>query len=124
MRRWNVSDLVDFSICGDEVGAGESKPSPRPLLELCRRAGGGITPRECLVVGDTRSDTEMGRRSGAGFVVGVLTGSGRGTVDSNWSRHRVATCWAFEIFASVSGSPEITSTVNPLEVHQVYSLQH
>ena len=76
MRRWNVSDLVDFSICGDEVGAGESKPSPRPLLELCRRAGGGITPRECLVVGDTRSDTEMGRRSGAGFVVGVLTGSG------------------------------------------------
>jgi hypothetical protein len=29
-----------------------------------------------MVVGDTSSDTQMGVRAGAGFVVGVLTGSG------------------------------------------------
>lgn len=75
MRRWNVYHLVDFSICGDEVDADEGKPSPTPLWELCRLAG-GISPRECMVVGDTTSDAEMGQRSGAGFVVGVLTGSG------------------------------------------------
>ena len=72
MRNWNIADLVDYSICGDEVL--ESKPSAQPLMELCRRAG--VMPHECLVVGDTSSDTGMGKNSGAGLVVGVLTGSG------------------------------------------------
>jgi phosphoglycolate phosphatase-like HAD superfamily hydrolase len=73
MQNWGITDLVDFSICGDEVGD-ECKPSPQPLFELCRRAG--LSPSECFVVGDTSNDTKMGSRSGAGFVVGVLTGSG------------------------------------------------
>jgi phosphoglycolate phosphatase len=73
MQNWGIADLVDFSICGDEVGE-ECKPSPQPLYELCRRAG--LSPDECFVVGDTSNDTKMGSRSGAGFVVGVLTGSG------------------------------------------------
>ncbi|KAL7431888.1 hypothetical protein ACHAXH_002881, partial [Discostella pseudostelligera] len=73
MQNWGIADLVDFSICGDEVGE-ECKPSPQPLNELCRRAG--LSPDECFVVGDTSNDTKMGSRSGAGFVVGVLTGSG------------------------------------------------
>jgi phosphoglycolate phosphatase-like HAD superfamily hydrolase len=73
LQNWDISDLVDFSICGDEVGK-ECKPSPEPLFELCRRAG--VSPSESLVVGDTSSDTQMGVRAGAGFVVGVLTGSG------------------------------------------------
>lgn len=73
MQNWGITDLVDFSICGDEVGE-ECKPSPQPLYELCRRAG--LSPSECFVVGDTHNDTKMGARSGAGFVVGVLTGSG------------------------------------------------
>lgn len=72
MRNWNIGDLVDFSICGDEVT--ESKPSASPLLELCDRAG--VLPSECIVIGDTSSDTGMGRNGGAGLVVGVLTGSG------------------------------------------------
>ena len=73
MQNWGITHLVDFSICGDEVGE-ECKPSPQPLYELCRRAG--LSPSECFVVGDTHNDTKMGARSGAGFVVGVLTGSG------------------------------------------------
>ena len=72
MRNWEITDLVDHSICGDEVEQG--KPSPQPLMELCRRAG--VLPSECVVVGDTTSDTLMGARAGASLVVGVLTGSG------------------------------------------------
>lgn len=71
-RSWGIADLVDFSLCGDEVA--ESKPSPVPLYELADRAS--VHPRECVVVGDTVSDSGMGRSGGAGLVVGVLTGSG------------------------------------------------
>jgi HAD superfamily hydrolase (TIGR01509 family) len=71
MRNWGISHIIDYSLCGDEVL--HSKPSPQPLLELCRRAG--VSPSECIVVGDTSSDTIMGYQAGA-RVVGVLTGSG------------------------------------------------
>jgi phosphoglycolate phosphatase len=72
MENWNIQDLIDYSICGDEVV--ENKPSAHPLMELCGRAG--IMPHECMVVGDTSADTQMGRNSKAGLIVGVLTGSG------------------------------------------------
>eukprot|EP00804_Cyclotella_cryptica_P006197 CCRYP_015275-RB/>CCRYP_015275-RB protein AED:0.10 eAED:0.10 QI:214/0.5/1/1/0/0.33/3/60/310 len=72
MENWNILDLIDYSICGDEVV--ENKPSAHPLMELCGRAG--IMPHECMVVGDTSADTQMGRNSKAGLIVGVLTGSG------------------------------------------------
>lgn len=72
IQNWKLEGVIDYSICGDEVQ--ESKPSAQPLLALCNRAG--CTPRDCIVVGDTNSDTGMGKNSGAGLVVGVLTGSG------------------------------------------------
>jgi HAD superfamily hydrolase (TIGR01549 family) len=72
IRNWDIAHLIDYSICGDE--GLETKPSPYPLVELCTRAG--IMPHECMVVGDTSADTEMGRNSNAGLIVGVLTGSG------------------------------------------------
>ena len=75
MANWGITNFVDYSICGDELVPEECKPSPEPLYELCRRAG--VLPSECLVVGDTSNDTQiMGVRGGAGYVVGVLTGSG------------------------------------------------
>lgn len=72
MQNWGIAHLIDYSICGDETE--EGKPSPKPMLELCRRAN--LSPSDCLVVGDTSSDTLMGAAAGAGCVVGVLTGSG------------------------------------------------
>lgn len=35
-----------------------------------------MKPSECIVVGDTTSDTGMAKAAGAGYMVGVLTGSG------------------------------------------------
>jgi phosphoglycolate phosphatase-like HAD superfamily hydrolase len=72
MKAWKIDGLVDASICGDEVA--EGKPSAVPLQILCRQQG--TTPQECIVVGDTTSDTGMAQAAKAGFCVGVLTGSG------------------------------------------------
>eukprot|EP00978_Attheya_sp_CCMP212_P011221 scaffold27562_cov38-Attheya_sp.AAC.1 len=86
---WNITDLIDYSICANEVS--QSKPSAEPLQLLCQLAGRGggslgaassrsdclvINPNQCIVVGDTTSDTGMAQNAGAGFCIGVLTGSG------------------------------------------------
>jgi phosphoglycolate phosphatase len=52
----------------------EAKPSALPLLLLCEQAL--LTPQDCIVVGDTTSDTGMARNAKAGLCIGVLTGSG------------------------------------------------
>jgi phosphoglycolate phosphatase-like HAD superfamily hydrolase len=64
-----------FSICGNEVM--ESKPSALPLRMLCEQAS--LNPEDCIVVGDTTSDSGMARNAGAGLCIGVLTGSGTAT---------------------------------------------
>ena len=76
MKRWGINEVVAYSICGDEVQ--EGKPSPLPLQTLCQQASSGdqvYHPQDCIVVGDTSSDTGMAR-AGKAFCVGVLTGSG------------------------------------------------
>mmetsp|Transcript_32816 Transcript_32816/g.35385 ORF Transcript_32816/g.35385 Transcript_32816/m.35385 type:complete len:87 (+) Transcript_32816:251-511(+) len=35
-----------------------------------------MVPQQCMVVGDTDADTQMGRHAQAGLIVGVLTGTG------------------------------------------------
>ena len=72
LENWKVDDIISYSICGDEVD--NPKPSAEPLERLCRHAG--VSPHECIVVGDTSSDMEMARNSKALFCIGVLTGSG------------------------------------------------
>jgi phosphoglycolate phosphatase len=75
IRNWNISDLIDYSICGDEVGK-TPKPSSIPLEILCKRVLGSIKPQECIIVGDTVGDTGMARNAKAGLCIGVLSGSG------------------------------------------------
>ena len=85
LQNWNITKLIDYSICGDEVGT-TSKPSSVPLELLCQQtqtqtAGIGatnhiITPQECIIVGDTIGDTGMARNAKAGLCIGVLSGSG------------------------------------------------
>lgn len=82
MKAWHIEDIVDASICGNEVSCG--KPSPIPLYELCSKTNAymgqpdtcWIRPQDCIMVGDTTADTGMSRAASIGFCVGVLTGSG------------------------------------------------
>ena len=64
--------MLQYSICGDEVSNG--KPNGDPLLALCNQAA--LKPFECIVVGDTTSDTGMAKNAVAGWMIGVLSGSG------------------------------------------------
>jgi phosphoglycolate phosphatase len=67
-----IADLVDVLICADDGVA--NKPAPDPVLHVCRVLG--VDPGRSAVVGDSPADMAMGRRAGAGLVVGVRTGVG------------------------------------------------
>lgn len=67
----NIAHLVDSIVCGDDDLPG--KPAPERLLAMCQRLG--VRVARTAMIGDTVFDLLMGRRAGAGLVVGVLTGA-------------------------------------------------
>jgi phosphoglycolate phosphatase len=71
-----IADLVDACVCADD--GIPTKPAPDAVLHVSRLLGGG--PDRAVVIGDAPADIEMGRRAGAGLVLGVRTGVGS-TVD-------------------------------------------
>ena len=64
--------LVDLAL--SPVDAGRGRPAPDLVLTALLRTGASAVSA-VAVVGDTVSDVESGRRAGAGFVAGVLTGA-------------------------------------------------
>ncbi|MDQ4215659.1 phosphonatase-like hydrolase [Microbacterium capsulatum] len=56
------------------VDAGRGRPAPDLVLTALMRAGASSV-RAVAVLGDTISDVQSGRRAGAGFVAGVLSGA-------------------------------------------------
>ncbi len=71
LRLLGVSHLVDSVVCGDDDLPG--KPAPERLLATCQRLG--VPAERTAMIGDTVFDLLMGRRAGAGLVIGVLTGA-------------------------------------------------
>jgi phosphoglycolate phosphatase-like HAD superfamily hydrolase len=67
-----LTSAIDALVCADD--GIPVKPHPDMVLHLC--ASLGIEPARTAVVGDSVADLEMGRRAGAGLLVGVLTGVG------------------------------------------------
>lgn len=65
-------DLVDVAL--SPVDAGRGRPAPDLVLTALLRTGASAVDA-VAVVGDTVSDVQSGRRAGAGFVAGVLTGA-------------------------------------------------
>ena len=86
--------LIDLALSPADAGRGRPWPDI-PLTALLRLGGGAGS--ELAVVGDTPSDIESGRRSGAGLVAGVLTGRA--------SRAELAEAKATVILDSVAGLP-------------------
>ena len=72
LRALGVRPLVAALACGDD-GLGV-KPDPGILLAICSAVR--VAPGRTAVVGDSLVDLEMGRRAGAGLVIGVLSGIG------------------------------------------------
>lgn len=65
-------DLIDLAL--SPVDAGRGRPAPDLVLTALLRTGTSSV-QAVAVAGDTTSDVESGRRAGAGFVAGVLTGA-------------------------------------------------
>ncbi|WP_217181119.1 HAD family hydrolase [Streptomyces sp. AC495_CC817] len=67
---WN--GLVDLAL--SPVDAGRGRPAPDLVLTALLRTGASQVSA-VGVAGDTSSDVQSGRRAGAGFVAGVLSGA-------------------------------------------------
>ena len=67
-----VTNEIDAIVCADDGLA--VKPAPDMVLHLCEALG--VAPARTAVVGDAPADLLMGRRAGAGLVIGVLSGVG------------------------------------------------
>lgn len=65
-------DLVDLAL--SPVDAGRGRPAPDLVLTALLRTGASSV-HAVAVAGDTTSDVQSGRRAGAGFVAGVLSGA-------------------------------------------------
>ncbi|MEW1962283.1 HAD family hydrolase [Microbacterium sp. NPDC077644] len=73
-------DLVDLAL--SPIDAGRGRPAPDLVLTALLRMGASSV-QAVAVAGDTASDVETGRRAGAGFVAGVLSGAhDRAALDS------------------------------------------
>ncbi len=71
-RRFGFEGYLHY-VAGYDSGFGV-KPEPGMLLGFC--AATGLEPHEVAMVGDNNHDLHMGRNSGAGLNVAVLTGTG------------------------------------------------
>jgi len=69
---WTVGETVDALVTSDTVTA--SRPAPY-LIFRAMEATGVRDVRRVLTAGDTPNDLGAGMNAGAGFVVGVTTGS-------------------------------------------------
>ncbi|MEQ8354555.1 MAG: HAD family hydrolase [Kiloniellaceae bacterium] len=73
LGRFEVLDHFAF-LAGFDSGHG-AKPGPGMVEGFCKVTG--LAPEAVAVIGDNHHDMEMGRRAGAGLLVGVLTGTGK-----------------------------------------------
>jgi phosphoglycolate phosphatase len=72
MVRFGLRDRFVAVLGYDSVP--DPKPQAGPVLKFCRDHG--FLPGEVLVIGDNGHDIEMARNAGAGFAIGVLSGTG------------------------------------------------
>ncbi len=81
MRRFGVRHLFSAVLGYDSVP--DPKPAAGPVLKFCREHD--CDPSEVLVIGDNAHDIEMARNAGAGYAIGVMTGTGTREVLSHGS---------------------------------------
>jgi N-acetyl-D-muramate 6-phosphate phosphatase len=60
LRALNLRERAACVVSGDSLP--EKKPHPLPMLDACRQIG--VSPADCVFVGDARRDVEAGRNAG------------------------------------------------------------
>lgn len=66
--------VIYFDYIGADDGIINPKPAPDYMNNFCKQYT--LKPSEVVVVGDTMTDMNFGINSGAGLIVGVLSGTG------------------------------------------------
>ena len=57
-----------FSAVPDGDEGFEPKPDPKCVLRICEEMA--VRPEEAVMIGDTRADTEMGKKANLGCTIG------------------------------------------------------
>src|SRR6185436_10761232 len=70
IEAFDIEEYITTMVCADD--GIPVKPAPDMMLTICARMK--VDPSKVMVVGDTTADLKMARASGAGLVVGVLSG--------------------------------------------------
>ena len=68
LAHFGILELFDVVVTGYEVK--RHKPSPDIVLEAAKRLG--ISPKQCVVVGDSPLDVQAGKQAGS-FTIGVVS---------------------------------------------------
>lgn len=69
----DLGALIDGALSPQDTASGRGRPHA-DMIWTAVMASGSVAMSDVVVVGDTTSDMESGRRSGAHHVIGVLTG--------------------------------------------------
>ncbi|WP_394940831.1 HAD-IA family hydrolase [Psychromicrobium sp. YIM B11713] len=100
--------LADLSLCPADAGRG----SPYPDMILTAVLALDLDDvRETVVIGDTTSDIQSGRRAGASLVLGVLTGSHQGPA--------LRAAGAHDVLGSIAEVPAVLSGLKNAVVSRI-----
>ncbi len=105
MRLAWYDDVVDFTVTSDEVQAG--RPHPH-MIHRAMAAASVALPARVMKVGDTPADMREGVAARAGFVVGVLSGTGsRAELEETGATHIIEDVSQLPrlVFGAMHGSP-------------------
>ncbi len=80
MKQLALSERAGCIISGDTLQ--QSKPHPAPLLHACRQIG--VSPGECIYVGDACRDIEAGRAAGMTTLVALFGYLGAEDCPEKW----------------------------------------
>lgn len=65
LQHYSLTNIIDVVVSVDDVT--KPKPDPEAVLKICKLFS--ITPEECVVVGDSKSDIMMAKSAGAGSIL-------------------------------------------------------
>ena len=85
MHHLGLSPMIDAYACADDAGVA-AKPAPDKIYAICRQLG--IKPADCIMIGDTPADMQMGRNAGVMAQIGVTSGLSTATdlyADACWT---------------------------------------
>lgn len=72
LEHFHLEDYFDISITAEDVPKGKRKPHADIVQKACGKMG--CTPSECIVVGDSDHDMNMGKNAGVKACIAVLSG--------------------------------------------------